>query len=260
MLRSIIIAFSTYSKIPMPRFEWKGEDMKYTMCAFPLVGAVVAAAELAAYVMLTRSGAGYFLTAVIMTLIPLLITGGIHMDGYMDTWDALCSYGDREKKLEILKDPHVGAFAVIHCACYIMLTTALWHELISRIGDGRAGVMDLYMVLSGFILSRILSGLLAVTLRKAKREGMLNDMTEEPDNKCRVILLLILAAFVSAVIYFFGVHAVTFMIPTVPITLCYRYMSYKRFGGITGDLAGWFLQVSELAVPVSVLIAVNCRP
>ncbi|HCM92250.1 MAG TPA: hypothetical protein DIS78_06780, partial [Lachnospiraceae bacterium] len=104
-----------------------------------------------------------------------------------------------------------------------------------------------------------LSGLLAVTLRKAKREGMLNDMTEEPDNKCRVILLLILAAFVSAVIYFFGVHAVTFMIPTVPITLCYRYMSYKRFGGITGDLAGWFLQVSELAVPVSVLIAVNCR-
>ncbi|HCM91578.1 MAG TPA: adenosylcobinamide-GDP ribazoletransferase, partial [Lachnospiraceae bacterium] len=36
MLRSIIIAFSTYSKIPMPRFEWKGEDMKYTMCAFPL--------------------------------------------------------------------------------------------------------------------------------------------------------------------------------------------------------------------------------
>ena len=38
-------------------------------------------------------------------LIPVWVTGGIHLDGYADTCDALSSYGDREKKLEILKDP-----------------------------------------------------------------------------------------------------------------------------------------------------------
>lgn len=243
----------------MPRFEWKREDMKYTMCAFPLVGAVIAVAGSAAYFMLTTIDAGYLLTAVIMTLIPLLITGGIHMDGYMDTWDALCSYGDREKKLEILKDPHVGAFAVIHCTCYIMLTAALWYELVSRIDDGRAGAENLYIVLSGFILSRILSGLLAVTLRKAKREGMLSDMTEEPDNKCRIILLLILALFIMASIYFFGLQALFLLLPVSLVAVYYRYMSYKSFGGITGDLAGWFLQLAELAVLMSVLMTVNCR-
>ncbi len=259
MLKPVIIAFSTYSKIPMPRFEWKKEDLRYTMCAFPLVGTVIALAGYAGYVMLTYFGAGYFLTAVVMTLIPLLITGGIHMDGYMDTWDALCSYGDREKKLGILKDPHVGAFAVIHCICYIMLTTALWHELVSRIDDGRAGAENLYIVLSGFILSRILSGLLAVTLKKAKREGMLSDMTEEPDNKCRIILLFILALFILASIYFYGIHALFPLLPVSLIAVYYRYMSYKRFGGITGDLAGWFLQLAELAVLMCVLMTVNCR-
>lgn len=259
MLRSIIIVFSTYSKIPMPRFELKREDMKYTMCAFPLVGAVIAVAGSAAYFMLTSIDAGYLLTAVIMTLIPLLITGGIHMDGYMDTWDALCSYGDREKKLEILKDPHVGAFAVIHCVCSIMLTAVLWHELISMIDDGRADVKDLYMVLSGYVLSRIISGLFAVTLRKAKKEGMLSDMTQEADKKCRIFLSLILGSFIIAALFVFGPAAAALLLPAALVSVYYRYMSYKKFGGVTGDLAGWFLQVVETAVLVGVLIAVNCR-
>ena len=42
-LKSIIIAFSMYSKIPMPQFEWKDEDMRYVMGAFPLVGALIGA-------------------------------------------------------------------------------------------------------------------------------------------------------------------------------------------------------------------------
>mgnify|MGYP000637783259 CR=1 FL=1 len=39
-MRAAIIAFSMYSRIPMPMFEWKEEDMKYAMCFFPAIGAV----------------------------------------------------------------------------------------------------------------------------------------------------------------------------------------------------------------------------
>ena len=70
--------------------------------------------------------------------IILLVTGGIHMDGYMDTMDALHSYGNREKKLEILKDSHIGAFAVIMTVLYVadsskvhilrLKITQLWHH------------------------------------------------------------------------------------------------------------------------------------
>ena len=58
-------------------------------------------------------------------LIPVAATGGIHLDGYADTSDALSSYGDREKKLAILKDPHCGAFAVIRLCGYFVLYFAL---------------------------------------------------------------------------------------------------------------------------------------
>ena len=43
-LKSVLIAFSMYSAIPMPRTEWEPEGMRYALCAFPLVGLAVAAA------------------------------------------------------------------------------------------------------------------------------------------------------------------------------------------------------------------------
>lgn len=248
MLKAVIIAFSTYSKIPMPHLEWKKEDMRYTMCAFPLVGVLIALAEYEAYTALTCFGAGYVLSAAVMTLLPILITGGIHMDGYMDTWDALSSYGDKDKKLSILKDPHVGAFAVIHCICYIMLTFALWHELISRTGEGLRDVTALYTVLSGFVLSRILSGLYAVSMKKARKNGMLNDVTEAHDNKCVGILLVQLLLFFVLSGLVFGICSFLSLIPAIMVSGVYKHVSYKLFDGITGDLAGWFLQVLELAI------------
>ena len=61
--------------------------------------------------------------------VPLLVTGGIHLDGFMDTTDARSSYGDMEKKLAILKDSHVGAFAVIGCSFYLILSAGAWSEI-----------------------------------------------------------------------------------------------------------------------------------
>lgn len=248
MFRTIIIAFSTYSKIPMPSFEWKVEDMKYTMCAFPLVGFVLALIQYGAYTLLKHFGAGYVLTASIMTFLPLFITGGIHMDGYMDTWDALCSYGDKEKKLEILKDPHVGAFAVIHCVLYVMLTFAFWYELVSRMDTQESDIRSFYMVLSGYMLSRILSALYAVTYKKARQDGMLSDITRASDKRSRIILIILLIIYTIAISRLLGARSLLIFIPAAAISFYYRYISYSRFGGITGDLAGWFLQIMELAI------------
>lgn len=66
--------------------------------------------------------------AGVMTLLPVLVNGGIHMDGFLDTMDALNSYGSREKKLEILKDSRTGAFAVIGFGLYLVASLALWSE------------------------------------------------------------------------------------------------------------------------------------
>ena len=109
VLQTIAVAFAMFSAIPVPQFEWNEKNMRYAMCAFPLIGVVIGAAWCVCGALPLPGLA----KAAGFALIPVWITGGIHLDGYADTCDALSSYGDREKKLEILKDPHCGAFAVI---------------------------------------------------------------------------------------------------------------------------------------------------
>ena len=99
-LNALAIAISMYSKIPAPAVDWNDKNMKYAMCFFPVVGVVTGLLQFGAgYALLTYTSCGKLLFAAVMTLIPVLVTGGIHLDGYADTIDALSSWGDREKKL-----------------------------------------------------------------------------------------------------------------------------------------------------------------
>ena len=113
IIKSFFIAFSMYSKIPMPQFEWKDEDIRYALCFFPWVGTVIGVLWYLWKWICARFGVGTLCYTVVGTAIPILITGGFHVDGFLDTCDALHSYQPRERKLEILKDSHIGAFAVI---------------------------------------------------------------------------------------------------------------------------------------------------
>ncbi|MCD7906179.1 MAG: adenosylcobinamide-GDP ribazoletransferase, partial [Clostridium sp.] len=161
---SLIIAVSMYSKFPMPTINWTRERMGYVMCWFPVVGILEGLALWllqAAGAALGFSAAGRALAAAAL---PLLVTGGIHMDGFLDTMDAIHSYGDREKKLEILKDPHVGAFAVIGCGGYLLLYAAAAYEVT---------VLELWpLALPVLVMERALSGLSVVFFPCAKKSGL----------------------------------------------------------------------------------------
>ncbi len=116
VIRSLCIAFSTYSRIPVPQVAWTDENRKYSMCFFPLIGAVIGLLLWGWLALCDALGFGALLRGAVGALLPILVTGGIHMDGFMDTSDALASWQSPEKRLEILKDSHVGAFAVLGCA------------------------------------------------------------------------------------------------------------------------------------------------
>ena len=115
LLESLGVALSTYSAIPVPQFQWNERNMKYAICFFPAVG-LFCGAGLALWWWLAKTlEIGAVLFAAGAVALPILITGGIHMDGFMDTVDALSSHQTRERKLAILKDPNCGAFAVLYC-------------------------------------------------------------------------------------------------------------------------------------------------
>ncbi|MDY5112348.1 MAG: adenosylcobinamide-GDP ribazoletransferase, partial [Bilifractor sp.] len=104
LFESFIVAFSMYSKIPMPHIEWSEKSMKYSMCFFPWIGLVIGLLEYLWFLLCGRTGVSDLLRSSIAVAIPLLVTGGIHFDGFLDTTDALSSWRTREERLRILKD------------------------------------------------------------------------------------------------------------------------------------------------------------
>ena len=145
-----------------------------------------------------------------------------------------------ERKLAILKDPHAGAFAIIFAALYILLYFAGW----SAVSSWKA----LDAVCIGFVLSRALSGLAAVKFKGARKEGMLQNLTDATAKRTTIILMLFyIALCAAALIILCGWLGILVLCVNELVFLYYRIVAYKKFGGITGDIAGWFLQLSELA-------------
>ena len=153
LLESLVIACSMYSKIPMPSIPWSDRGMKHALCFFPVVGVVIGAVMagfgwLAAILPGLRPGTAAY--SCLGTVIPILITGGIHMDGFLDTVDARSSFQPRERKLEILKDPHTGAFAIIGCGVYLLLYTAVFSLLGAEAFPAIAGIYVMTRAVSGW--------------------------------------------------------------------------------------------------------------
>lgn len=247
IIKAIIVAFSIYSKIPMPRFNWESEDMQYHLCFFPWVGAVIGGAEYLWYLLVQYLNVGSILYVSLALAIPLLITGGFHLDGYMDTCDALHSYQDREKKLEILKDPHIGAFAVICLVVYLLLAAGFVSEL-----NDKDGVIIACM---NFFLARALSGIGVMTLPSAKKKGMLQTFASTAAKRIVTVSLYAEGILCAAGMLVVNVSMGGAVILTsAAVFLYYRWMSKKQFGGITGDQAGFFVSVEEVAAVMALAI------
>ena len=243
LLSSLVISFSTYSKIPMPRVEWDEKNRKYSLIFFPFIGAVIGGLFCGWWRLSGILGFGDFMRSAIGLTIPVFITGGIHLDGFIDTVDALSSYQSKEKKLEILKDPHTGAFALIGCSLYFILYFGALTELKS---------LKAYILVSlGFILSRALSGLALVLFRSAKKQGLLYAFSSSAHRGITGVMLgIIIFLCLSGMLYLDLIGGSLLFLTALFIFWYYRRVSYRQFGGITGDLAGFFLQVCELAMVI----------
>lgn len=240
-LEALGMALSTYSILPVPQFRWREETLRWTLCFFPVVGLFCGGVLLLWWELSGLLRVGALLFAVGAVGLPLLLTGGIHMDGFMDTVDALASHQTRERKLDILKDPHCGAFAVLFCGVYLLFAVGLMAECYPSLTLPRTIALALL-----FVLSRALSAVCAVTLPPARPGGMLRAMTGQGRRVVAgsmVVLALLVAGGVVALAPVPGGVALALAVLTL---LWYRRVVQRHFGGVTGDTAGFFLQTCEL--------------
>lgn len=248
VIKSLCSAFLMYSRIPMPQVEWKEENRRYALCFFPLIGAVIGILTVLWFKLCGILSAGKIFFAAGCTVIPVAVTGGIHIDGFCDVSDALASCADREKSLEIMKDPHIGSFAVIKLCIYFLLQTALFSE----IND----ISVLIICACGYMQSRGWSGLAAVTFPNARGSGSLQNFTEPAQKQitviCEILYIIVSAAGMIFADTFIGISA---FLCASAVFIYYAISSKKRFGGITGDTEGYFLQLCEMGILTGAVIS-----
>ncbi len=261
-LKSFALAFSTFSTLPTPRVEWNEKNIRYMMCAFPFVGAVISLFCDALFVfavwLLHTDGRTISipLCALAFTILPVFVTGGIHLDGFMDTSDALGSHAPREKKLEILKDSRAGAFAVLSCVLYFLSYFVFSYELFDSFFGAKSAhrfencfvrFMDFFPVSLIFFQSRLLSALSVATFPIAKKSGLVHTFKSASAKRftafwCRGWFV----AVSGCAIFLFGKSGIAVTASSLAVFLWYFVLTKRNFGGITGDTAGFFVQMSEL--------------
>ena len=176
LLETAAVAFAMFSAVPVPQPVWNEKNMRYALCAFPLVGVVCGLAWWGWAALAARLSFPLLLRAAGLCLAPVLVTGGIHLDGYADTCDALASCAAPEKKQEILKDPHCGAFAVIRLCTYF----TAYLGLCAAVDCTPRAVLCMGL---GFVLERALSGYAIAAFPLAKNTGLAHTFARGDDGR-----------------------------------------------------------------------------
>lgn len=239
LLRSLAVTFSLYSALPMPMVAWNEESMEYVFSLLPFVGLAEGASLALLLTLSQKLVLNPLLTAAAATALPVLFTGGIHLDGFCDTCDALGSHQSRERMLEIMKDPHIGAFGVMDCALYLLALFAAWGSLPL---NGKT----IFLAALIPVLSRSWVSLAALTQPNARGSGLLAQFTNQASQgKNRVLVTMELLA-IHAILAGFGLIGWGMALSAVSVWLWSLYRARRKFGGLTGDLAGWLLCLMEL--------------
>lgn len=234
MLHAFAMCQSMFCAIACPWKVWDEEARGDMLLFLPLVGVEIGAVW-AAVVWLCRVLAlPAALQALVMCLCPYVLTGGIHLDGFMDVTDAVRSWRDVARRREILKDSHVGSFAVVGLAMVLLAGFAvcvsvpeegtLWPLIlipgVSRCGSALAVTALPPMTTSQYASQKkphwhlwVLGGITVALVAMGFLTGL----------RCGLSLLGCLAGYLLAL-----------------------RRAYRSLEGMNGDVAGYALTIGEL--------------
>jgi adenosylcobinamide-GDP ribazoletransferase len=205
---------------------------------FPLVGLGVGGASGLVFLAASQA-APRALAAVAALALGALLTGGLHLDGLMDSADGLFGPGGRERRLEVMRDPRLGSFGLIAGVLVILGDFACLSSLSPRSG--------LFALLLSGGLSRLAMLIVLVALPYVRTAG-LGVSARGPaaafDVGLGAVCVLIPAFFV-------GSRSIGAAVGAALGALAVALLAWRRLGGATGDIYGATVEVSQLGVLVS---------
>lgn len=240
LYKGFIMALSMFTILPTPYVEWDDEGVKNMMKFYPVIGLIVGAVWSIVYYLMSFLNTSMILKSAVIMVVPFIITGMLHLDGFMDVCDAILSRRDREEKLRILKDSTIGAFAVIALLILFFLLFGGIYSIVEK-------NIPYYILILIPVVSRSTVAYFLLS-RSTIKESTLGTYFKKGTN-IKDILIMIFSVILAAVVSFlllqiFGLILVSLIM--LGVTLAVEKCE-KEFGGISGDVAGFALVVGEVA-------------
>ncbi len=234
-MKRLILAITFLTRIPLPvSKDVTSEDMGRSTPFFPLVGLLIGLMLIGIDGMLSYLWPPIVVNSALFVSL-VAITGGLHLDGLMDTCDGIFSGRDRDRTLEIMRDSRVGAFGVLGAVCLAAMKIALLNALN---GDLRWAGLLLFPMLGRW------SMVLAITFFPYARElvGLGTPFTEFARKRYIFWATLpVLAVSIPILLWRVG--------PLLAVVSCITWLMgkliFRKIGGLTGDNYGAICEATE---------------
>ena len=182
------------------------------------------------------------LLTILIVIAGIVMTGGLHLDGWIDLGDAYFSYQDKNRRLEILEDSRVGAFGAISLVVLLLLKIGFIYEALIR--DNEEIVY--YFIIVPF-LSRMALLVYFLISKPVKEKGLAFYFKSQVIHKNLWMGLLVYTVLFSYFIYsFLSMKVFLLLLIILLIVFLYQKWTVKNFGGMTGDLLGALYEGIEL--------------
>lgn len=240
-LHAFAMCQSMFCAIPCPWKIWDDASKDKMLLFLPLVGLEIGAIWTGLAWLAGKLCLPPLITGILLAACPYVLTGFLHLDGFMDVTDAVRSCRGPERRREILKDPHVGSFAVIGVALLMLTQFALFAS-----ADG-----DCLILLFIPVMSRCCSGLAIMGLSPMST-SQYAARKKSKGHMAAVLVILVLA--VGAGFLFCGGYGLAALgcLAGYGVAL---HRGYRSLAGMNGDIAGYALTIGELcAIAVYALL------
>lgn len=239
LYKGFIMALSMFTIIPTPYVEWEDEGVKNMMKFYPVIGLIVGTVWSILYYLMNFFNTSIVLKSAVIMIVPFIITGMLHLDGFMDVCDAILSRRDRAEKLRILKDSTIGAFAVVALLILFFLQFGGIYSIVEK-------NIPFYILILIPIISRSAVAYFLLS-RPTIKESTLGTYFKKGTN-VKDILIMIFSLIITALVSFLLIQIAGLVLVSLIIlgvTLAVEKCK-KEFGGISGDVAGFALVVGEV--------------
>ena len=248
MFKSFLAALQFLTRICVKKdLKTTEEEFARSAIFFPVVGLFVGGVQVLAFYALGRVSSS-MITALLLLLVPIVLTGAFHLEGLGDVADGFLSGRDREGMLRIMKDSYAGTMAVIVIVSMILTKFVLLHEVIQNLGVSLiVGCLLFVPSLSRWAM------VIALGVSQYARAGPgLGRVFAERVNK-KSILFAGFVPVIAVVAYLKAVGAVCVAV-AIFAALMGAWVSKRKINGVTGDVLGAINEITEAVLLLSIIM------